>query len=171
MAPIKVTSRGAGGEVPATLGSWVAPSCRAVALQQPSDRCAGATEPLTGTLPFLTPAAATASKAWSLVAEEGEKLHAMDGWIDRRAQAQVANEGREEGAERRREHISRTSIRFVEGYFKSNSQFFCVAGGAARLHHRMAWPAGEGFRDWESEALPGATRPRRTTCCSSFVWI
>jgi len=77
----------------AALGSCVALalSCRAAALQQPSDLCAGATRALRGTLPFLTPAAA-ASTAWSLVAEEGGKLHAMDEWIDRLAQAQVATE-------------------------------------------------------------------------------
>jgi hypothetical protein len=56
----------------------LAPSCRAVALQQPSDLCAGKTEVLRGTLPLFTPAATAASMAWSLVAEEGEKLHAME---------------------------------------------------------------------------------------------
>ena len=77
------TGSRADSEVPAALGSCVALalSCRAAALQQPSDLCAGA---LRGTLPFLTPATA-ASTAWSLVAEEGGKLHAMDEWIDRLA--------------------------------------------------------------------------------------
>jgi hypothetical protein len=151
------TGSRADSEVPAALGSCVALalSCRAAALQQPSDLCAGATGALRGTLPFLTPAAA-ASTAWSLVAEEGGKLHAMDEWIDRLAQAQVATEV--ERMRRAPREGRRKNIQFAERYFKSNSLFFffCVAGGAARLRHRMAWPArGSGLR--ESGALP---RPR-----------
>lgn len=59
-------------------GSCVAPSCRAAAaaLQPaPSDLCTGETAAaLGGTLLLLTAAAST---AWSLVADEGGKLHAM----------------------------------------------------------------------------------------------
>ena len=152
-----MTRRGADSEVPAALGSCVALalalSCRAAALQQPSDLCAGATRALRGTLPFLTPATA-ASTAWSLVAEEGGKLHAMDEWIDRLAQAQVATEVERmrrapKGGERIYSSPSAISNQIL-------SSFFCVAGGAARLRHRMAWPArGSGLR--ESGALP---RPR-----------
>ena len=68
-----------GWTVPETLGSCVAPSnsCLA-ALQPPSDLGAGETDALRGsTLVFFT-AAAAASTAWSLAAEEGEKLQAMD---------------------------------------------------------------------------------------------
>lgn len=64
--------------VPEMAGSCVAPSCRAAAaaLQPaPSDLCTGDTvAALGGTLLLLTAAAST---AWSLVADEGGKLHAM----------------------------------------------------------------------------------------------
>ena len=135
-------------------------SCRAAALQQPSDLCAGA---LRGTLPPLTPAAA-ASTAWSLVAEEGEKLRAMGEWIDRfTQQAQVATQVVE-----RMSRAPKGGQRIYSSSRAISNQiplFFCVAGGAASLRHRMAWPArGSGLR--ESGASP---RPRAAH--HKFFWI
>ena len=139
------TGSRADSEVPAALGSCVALalSCRAAALQQPSDLCAGATRALRGTLPFLTPAAA-ASTAWSLVAEEGGKLHAMDEWIDRLAQAQVATEV--ERMRRAPREGRRKNIQFAERYFKSNSLFFFLRRRWCRPPPPQNGVAGEGFR-------------------------
>lgn len=156
-------------EVPATLGSCVAPSCRAVALQQPSDLWAGATEALRlrGTLPFFTAAAVAASTAWSLVAEEGEKLHAMEfAGSTRSGMAAVA--GCHEGRERPQSNDRRT-LKGVERVFSSswswamsnqNSQFLASPVAPPVSATEMPWPASGGE----------LARPRRTTC-SSFPWI